>query len=86
MKNPDQAGAASVDYLHLFGWTAVGYVWARAAKLSLAKLAEGKDDFYEAKLATARFFMQRMLPRHSSHFAALMAGSASTMDFPDDAF
>ena len=86
MKNPDEAGAASVDYLHLFGWVAMGYVWARAAKLSLEKLEGGSDAFYEAKLATARFFMQRMLPRHSSHFASLMAGAKSTMAFPDDAF
>jgi butyryl-CoA dehydrogenase len=85
MKNPDEAGAASVDYLHLFGWVAMGYVWARAASVSLDKLEGGRDAFYEAKLATARFFMQRMLPRHSAHFAALMAGSESMMAFPDEA-
>ena len=38
MKNPNEAGAASVDYLHLFGWTAMAYVWARTAKVSLAAL------------------------------------------------
>jgi butyryl-CoA dehydrogenase len=86
MKNPEEAGAASVDYLHLFGWTAFGYIWARTAKVSLAKLEDGPDAFYEAKLATARFFMQRMLPRHSSHFAALLSGGDSMMNFPDEAF
>jgi butyryl-CoA dehydrogenase len=86
MKNPNEAGAASTDYLHLFGWTALGYVWARTAKVAMAKLEDGSDSFYEAKLATARFFMQRMLPRHSYHFAALLAGGDSMMDFPDDAF
>jgi hypothetical protein len=91
MKNPDQAGAASVDYLHLFGYVAIGYLWARMAKVAQAKLAAGGlkgDDraFYEAKLQTARFYMERMLPRHSTHFANLMAGSESIMAFADAAF
>ncbi len=87
MKNPDEAGAASVDYLHLFGYVALGYLWARMAKIALAKRG-GKEDaaFYEAKLATARFYMQRLLPRSGTHFATLMAGSKTLMDFPDDAF
>jgi butyryl-CoA dehydrogenase len=86
MKNPDQAGAAATDYLHLFGYVAFGYLWARSAKIALAK-SGGKDAaFYTAKLATARFYMQRLLPRSSTHFANLMAGSASTMDFAEDAF
>lgn len=86
MKNPDQAGAASVDFLHLFGYVAFGYMWARMAEVALKK--RGGDDaaFYEAKLGTARFFMQRMLPRNSSLFAAIMSGSGSMMDFPEEAF
>jgi hypothetical protein len=48
----------------------------------------GGDDaaFYEAKLATARFFVHRLLPRHGAHFAALMAGSAAITEFPEAAF
>jgi butyryl-CoA dehydrogenase len=86
MKNPDQAGAAATDYLHLFGFVALGYLWARMAKVALAK--KGGDDaaFYQAKLATARFYTTRMLPRHSSHFAHVMAGSAPVMEFPEAAF
>ena len=86
MKNPNEAGAASVDYLQLFGYTALGYIWARTARVSLDKLADGSDAFYEAKLATARFYIERLLPRSSSHFAALMAGGDSMMSFPDEAF
>jgi len=86
MKNPDEAGAAATDYLHLFGWTALGYLWAKMAKIALAK-QDGEDAaFYRAKLATARFFMARMLPRHSTHFSQLMAGSKSLMEFPEAAF
>jgi alkylation response protein AidB-like acyl-CoA dehydrogenase len=90
LKNPDEAGAASVDYLHLFGWTAFAFLWAKTAKVALAKLAQGvtgeEKAFYEAKLATARFFVARLLPRHSAHFAQLLAGSKSLMAFPDEAF
>jgi butyryl-CoA dehydrogenase len=86
MKNPDQAGAAATDYLHLFGWTALAYLWARMAKVALDRRGGDDDAFYEAKLATARFFVQRLLPRHGAHFAALMAGSAAITEFPEAAF
>ena len=87
MKNPDEAGAGATDYLHLFGYTALAYLWARMAKIAVEK-RKGKTDvaFYETKLATARFYMQRMLPRSGGHFATLMAGSKTLMEFPDDAF
>jgi hypothetical protein len=86
MKNPDQAGAAAVEYLHLFGYTALGYLWARTAKVALAK-KDGQDaPFYDAKLRTARFYMQRLLPRSGALFASLMAGSETMMAFPDAAF
>jgi hypothetical protein len=90
LKNPDEAGAAATDYLHLFGYTALAYLWARMAKVAMEKLAGGtggaEKAFYEAKIATARFYMQRLLPRSGAAFATLMAGSASMMDFPDAAF
>ena len=90
MKNPDQAGAVATDYLHLFGYTALAYLWARMAKVAQGKLAAGatgeERSFYEAKVATARFYMERLLPRHSTHFANVMAGSASVMAFADAAF
>ncbi len=86
MKNPNQAGAASVEYLHMFGYVALGYLWARMAEVALDKRGGEDNAFYEAKLATARFYMQRVLPRHSALFATVMAGSATLMDFPDEAF
>ena len=90
LKNPNEAGAAATDYLHLFGYTALAYLWARMAKVSLEKLANGvsgsEKDFYDAKVRTARFYVQRLLPRSGGHFASLMAGSSSMMEFPDSAF
>jgi hypothetical protein len=88
LKNPDEAGAASSDYLRLFALVAMAYVWARMAQTAQAKLADGAEDpgFYEAKLATARFFMTKLLPENGALFAQIMAGSAPLMQFEDAAF
>jgi alkylation response protein AidB-like acyl-CoA dehydrogenase len=86
LKNPEEAGAASMDYLHLFGYVALGYLWTRMAKVALAKRGGSERAFYEAKLATARFFVQRMLPRTGGLFAQVMSGGRSIMEFPDAAF
>src|SRR3546814_5874834 len=79
LKDPEEAGAAAADYLNLFAYTALAYLWARMAEASLAQKDGDNAAFHEAKLATARFFFQRVLPRSSGHFSALMAGKAPLM-------
>jgi hypothetical protein len=89
MKNPDDAGAASTDYLHLFGLVSLGYMWARMAKAAHAKLANGADgsaSFYENKLVTGRYFMERVMPETSAHLARISTGSATMMALPAEAF
>jgi hypothetical protein len=92
MKNataqPDNAGAGASDYMHLFGLVALGYMWCRIVRAASAKLASGQGDAARmtAKLATARFFMERMLPETSVHLARIQAGAASTMELPAEAF
>ncbi len=87
MAKPDEAGAASVDYLRLFGLTALAYLWCRMAEVAQAKIAAGEDDaFHQGKIATARFFMERLLPETSARFSMVMAGGKSMMAFPDEAF
>lgn len=81
--NPEEAGAAAVDYMRLFALTAVGYLFARAAQVSLPKADE---DFYRAKLATARFYMQRILPEAASLHAKIVAGAASLMELDEAMF
>ena len=73
--NPNEIGAASVEYLHVFGYTAYAYMWARMAAVALAKQGEG--EFYQSKLGTARFYFARMLPRIHSLTASVKAGSES---------
>ena len=75
MAKPDNAGAGATDYMHLFGLVALGYMWCRIAEAALAKQAS--NGAMKAKLVTARFFMERMLPETAAHFARIQAGAAS---------
>ena len=88
MAKPDNAGAGSYDYMHLFGLVALGYMWCRIAEAVLAKLpkANGSAARLNAKLVTARFFMERMLPETATRLARIEAGAGSTMELSDDAF
>lgn len=88
MANPDNAGAASTDYMHLFGLVSLGYMWARMAKASHAKLAEGTENkaFFETKLATGKFFMERVMPETSAHLARIQTGADTMMALPAEAF
>jgi acyl-CoA dehydrogenase len=85
---PDNAGAAATDYMHLFGRVALGYMWCRMAEVANAKLAKGEGDAarMQAKLLTARFFMERMLPDTAAYLARIQSGAASMMELPADAF
>jgi alkylation response protein AidB-like acyl-CoA dehydrogenase len=88
LTKPDNAGAGAYDYMHLFGLVALGYMWARMAEAALAKMpnADGAAPRYNAKLVSARFFMQRMLPETATHLARIQSGAGSTMELPDEAF
>jgi hypothetical protein len=85
--DPDEVGAAATDYLRLFGLTALAYMWARAADVALPKSRNGgdPDGFYKAKVGTARFFMERILPQSTGLFGAIMAGGRSMMEFDEAA-
>jgi hypothetical protein len=89
LAKPDNAGAGSYDYMHLFGLVALGYMWCRMAEAARAKAASGANGAsarMNAKLVTARFFMERMLPETAAQLARIQAGAASTMDMPAEAF
>ncbi|MBJ7409298.1 MAG: acyl-CoA dehydrogenase C-terminal domain-containing protein [Phenylobacterium sp.] len=87
LANPDNAGAASTDYLHLFGLTALAYMWSLQAKAALARIAGGdKDPFYETKLVVGRYYVERLLPETSSRLAKLKTGSDLMMKLPAEAF
>ncbi|MEP9370237.1 acyl-CoA dehydrogenase C-terminal domain-containing protein [Xanthobacter sp. VNH20] len=88
MQDPDEAGAAATEYLRLFGLVALGYMWVRMAEVALQKRGEanGEAGFYEAKLVTARFFIDRLLPEVAALWGSIKAGKASMMALDDAAF
>lgn len=88
LKNPNEAGAASVDYLRQFALVAMGYMWIQMAQRAKEKIdgGEGNQDFYKTKIKTARFFFARMLPEADWHFKAVMAGAESLMGHDEDEF
>jgi hypothetical protein len=82
MKTPNAALAGSTDFLHLFGHVCLGYMWARMAKAAL----DGPDDFHQAKLATGRYYMARLLPATALHLARIQSGAEPVMALPAEAF
>jgi alkylation response protein AidB-like acyl-CoA dehydrogenase len=85
-RDPDETGAASHDYLHLLALTAMGWMWARSAKVALDELAGDNTGFYADKLMTGRFFVKRLLPQTSSLADTLMAGAECLMEMQADRF
>ncbi|HDZ56924.1 MAG TPA: acyl-CoA dehydrogenase [Pseudomonas xinjiangensis] len=73
--NPNEIGAASVEYLQVFGYTAYAYMWAKMAKSANARLDQDADGFYGAKLSTGRFFIKRLLPKIHSLSESVRGGS-----------
>ncbi|MBE0484036.1 MAG: acyl-CoA dehydrogenase C-terminal domain-containing protein [Bacterioplanes sp.] len=88
MKNREEVGAASVDYLMYSGYAVLGYLWARMAKVAQDALDAGttEEDYYKAKIATAKFYFARILPRTKSHAATMLAGADSLMDLAEEHF
>jgi acyl-CoA dehydrogenase len=87
MAKPDNAGAGATDYMHMFGLVALGYMWCRIAEAAIAHAkTNGAGQRMSAKLTTARFFMERMLPETAAHFARIQSGAGSTMELPEEAF
>ena len=89
MKNPNNAGAASMDYMHLFGLVALGYMWGMMAEKSQEALKEGANgstSFHEEKLMTGRYFMERVMPEAGAHLARIQSGCESMMALDAEAF
>ncbi len=88
MANPNNAGAAAYSYMTLMGVVCLGLMWLRMAKASAAALADGAEDkaFHEAKLITARFFAERVMPETGALRRKIEAGAESLMALPAEAF
>lgn len=80
-QNPDEVGAAAVDYLRVAGHLVFGYFWARMAQVALREIAAGNTDkFYVAKLQTARFYFAKLFPETATLMRTARSGSRALMD------
>ena len=89
MKNPDNAGAGSNDYMHLFGLVALGYMWTKiaiAANRKIKEGANGQEDWLKTKLTLGTFFMERVMPESSAHLARISTGADTMMSLDAEAF
>jgi alkylation response protein AidB-like acyl-CoA dehydrogenase len=88
LANPDNAGAGSTAYLHMMGIVTLGLMWLRMAKAANAAIVSGHPDrgYLEAKLVTARFFAERIMPDTGALRRKLEAGSEAIMALPVEAF
>jgi hypothetical protein len=80
-QNPDEVGAAAVDYLRVLGHLVFGYFWARMAQVALREIEAGNTDpFYQGKLQTARFYFARLFPETATLMRTARAGASSLLD------
>jgi acyl-CoA dehydrogenase len=86
MAKPDNAGAGATDYMHLFGLVVLGYMWCQIAAAALRRRSTDSSGRMNAKLVTARFFMERILPETAAHLARIQSGAGSLMELPTEAF
>ncbi|KRB58898.1 acyl-CoA dehydrogenase [Rhizobium sp. Root708] len=89
MAKPDNAGAGSTDYMHLFGLVVLGYMWAKMAKAAEDGIAAGETEreaFLRNKLITARFFMERIMPETALRKARIETGAETMMTLAAEAF
>jgi hypothetical protein len=88
MKNHEEVGAAAADYLAVAGYVCLGWCWLVSAGVAAKKLAasDAEADFYKAKLVTAKYYFDRILPRVDAHASAARAGAAGLMELPAEHF
>ena len=88
MQNPEEVGAASVDYLMYSGYIVLGWFWAQAAAIAESKVSAGEDSdgFYAAKLHTAKFYFERILPRTHSLKVTMQSGTENLLALKEEHF
>jgi hypothetical protein len=89
MSNADEAGASASDYLRFCGLVALGHMWLRISRIATERKGSGGTfdaAYYDTKVATARFFFERMFTQTAGLAGAIQAGGASVLAFPKDRF
>jgi alkylation response protein AidB-like acyl-CoA dehydrogenase len=88
MQNPNNVGAGAHSYMHLLGIVSTGLMWLRMATASAALKAAGEGDpaFLDAKLVTARYFSERVMPETGSLRRKIEGGAEAIMALPPEMF
>lgn len=87
MEDAEEIGAASVDFLMYSGYIILGHMWAKMADVAQQKIADGSTDpMYKAKIITAQFYFDRILPRTAAHKAGMLASAHAVMALAEDEF
>jgi acyl-CoA dehydrogenase len=86
MAKPDNAGAGSTDFMHMFGLVALGHMWAMMAKTAQEKMVSEPSEFLSTKLVLARFYMDRLIPETALRLHRIQIGADGVMELPAEAF
>ena len=88
MQNRDEVGAAAVDFLMYSGYVCLAYFWADMARVALKAIESGtsEEDFYNAKIQTAQFYYQRLLPRTLAHKESIESGADNLLNMKEEDF
>ena len=85
-ENREELGAAAVDYLRLMGMVCLARMWVGMAEVALSRADGDNTGYYDAKIKTSRYFMQRLMPLTSALVAAIRSGADTLMDLEADAY
>ena len=88
MQNREEVGGAAYDFLMYSGYACLAYFWADMARIAQEEIAAGtsEEEFYLAKIQTAQFYYQRLLPRAQMHKACLESGVENLLNMTEEGF
>jgi hypothetical protein len=86
LSDPDEAAGPASDYLKMFSLVAVGYVWTRYAEISSNKLNDDPEGFYKSKLASGKYYMNKILPETGSLMSSILSGAEPYNKYDDNFF
>ena len=86
LSDPDEAAGPASDYLKMFSLVAVGYVWTRYAEISSNKQNHDPDNFYKSKIASGKYYMNKILPETGSLMSSILSGAKFYNEYEDEYF
>jgi hypothetical protein len=82
----NEANGAALEYLHMFSYVSVGYVWLKILNISIKKNKNQKSDFLKSKIATGKYYFAKVLPKTSFLKEHILSGASNYNDYKDNYF